>query len=140
MTGSFSARLQSSLSSLSPSETTPPTLPDFVLFSSNAEVPSANARQSHHRFVARQAGLPFAEQTGPIRYAPQPVLPPKKIRLKQMRRLNPMSSARIATTNLPIPQAATTTIVPSILLSTRSMQNTVRNTQSCSHNLKRPDG
>lgn len=131
MTGSFSPRIEPFLSSLSPLETAPPALPELSIFPSNAEILSTTAGSLHNRLSARQAGLPFVEQTGPIRYAPLPKLPPKKIQLRKMRRLNPTSSARIATTYLPIPEVARTTVVPSVTFSTASMQNTVRH-MSCS--------
>jgi hypothetical protein len=56
-------------------------------------------------------GVPFNEQTGPIRYAPMPQVPPTSITAQDIDPLYPTSSVVIAKTYLGMPDAYTTQTV-----------------------------
>ena len=73
------------------------------------------------------SGVPYAEQTGLIRYAPMQGVPPTKITKKDTKPLYPTSSYKIAVSFLPTP-SATKTVTASQTFSADSMENTV----SCS--------
>ncbi|KAL2376583.1 hypothetical protein RJZ90_007402 [Blastomyces dermatitidis] len=72
----------------------------------------------------RQAGLPYAEQTGLTRYAPMPTQPPTKISLRGAPPLFPPSSFQIATTFLPTPTIQMTIAVKATF-KVSSIENTV---------------
>jgi hypothetical protein len=71
------------------------------------------------------SGIPFASQTGLMRYAPMQSVPPTKITKKDTKPLYPTSSVKIATAFLPTP-SATKTQTASQTFSADSMENTVR--------------
>jgi hypothetical protein len=70
------------------------------------------------------SGVPYAEQTGLIRYAPMQSVPPTKITKKDTKPLYPTSSYKIAVSFLPTP-SATKTVTASQTFSADSMENTV---------------
>lgn len=70
------------------------------------------------------SGVPYAEQTGLIRYAPMQGVPPTKITKKDTKPLYPTSSYKIAVSFLPTP-SATKTVTASQTFSADSMENTV---------------
>ena len=70
------------------------------------------------------SGIPFASQTGLMRYAPMQSVPPTKITKKDTKPLYPTSSVKIATAFLPTP-SATKTQTASQTFSADSMENTV---------------
>jgi len=70
------------------------------------------------------SGIPYAEQTGLIRYAPMQSVPPTKITKKDTKPLYPTSSYKIAVSFLPTP-SATKTVTASQTFSADSMENTV---------------
>ncbi|KAF3901364.1 hypothetical protein ABW21_db0206163 [Orbilia brochopaga] len=59
-----------------------------------------------------QFDVPYAQQTGPIRYAPMQPRPGSKITAKNMKRLNPTSAYTIFTTKGPQPLQTTTVTQP----------------------------
>ncbi|GAB7334469.1 hypothetical protein MBLNU13_g06468t1 [Cladosporium sp. NU13] len=69
------------------------------------------------------SGVPYAEQTGLIRYAPMQGVPPTKITKKDTKPLYPTSSYKIAVSFLPTP-SATKTVTASQTFSADSMENT----------------
>jgi hypothetical protein len=70
------------------------------------------------------SGVPYAEQTGLIRYAPMQGVPPTKITKKDTKPLYPTSSYKIAVSFLPTP-SQTKTVTASQTFSADSMENTV---------------
>jgi len=70
------------------------------------------------------SGIPFASQTGLMRYAPMQSVPPTKITKKDTKPLYPTSKVSIATAFLPTP-SATKTQTASQTFSADSMENTV---------------
>lgn len=70
------------------------------------------------------SGVPFAEQTGLLRFAPMQAVPPTKITKKDTKPLYPTSSYKIAVSFLPTP-SATKTQTASQTFSADSMENTV---------------
>jgi hypothetical protein len=70
------------------------------------------------------SGVPYADQTGLIRYAPMQSVPPTKITKKDTQPLYPTSAYKIATAFLPTP-SATKTVTASQTFSADSMENTV---------------
>ena len=70
------------------------------------------------------SGVPYAEQTGLIRYAPMQSVPPTKITKKDTKPLYPTSSYKIAVSFLPTP-SATKTVTATQTFSADSMENTV---------------
>jgi hypothetical protein len=70
------------------------------------------------------SGIPFASQTGLIRYAPMQSVPPTKITKKDTKPLYPTSSVKIAVSFLPTP-SATKTVTATQTFSADSMENTV---------------
>lgn len=70
------------------------------------------------------SGIPFASQTGLIRYAPMQSVPPTKITKKDTKPLYPTSSVKIAVSFLPTP-SATKTQTATQTFSADSMENTV---------------
>lgn len=70
------------------------------------------------------SGIPFASQTGLIRYAPMQSVPPTKITKKDTKPLYPTSSVKIAVSFLPTP-SPTKTQTASQTFSADSMENTV---------------
>lgn len=69
------------------------------------------------------SGIPFASQTGLIRYAPMQSVPPTKITKKDTKPLYPTSSVKIAVSFLPTP-SPTKTQTASQTFSADSMENT----------------
>ncbi|KAL1958096.1 hypothetical protein VTO42DRAFT_5136 [Malbranchea cinnamomea] len=113
MTGAFSATVAAALQSISTTTTDGPS-------SSSSDV---LARRQAAGAVALSAQIPYADQTGPTRYAPMPKQPGTKITLKSAEPLFPTSSYEIATTFLPTPTVETTVSQPAQLTAT-SMENT----------------
>jgi len=70
------------------------------------------------------SGVPYAEQTGAIRYAPMQGVPPTKITKKDTKPLYPTSSYKVAVSFLPTP-SQTKTVTASQTFSADSMENTV---------------
>jgi hypothetical protein len=70
------------------------------------------------------SGIPFASQTGLMRYAPMQSVPPTKITKKDTKPLYPTSSVKIAVSFLPTP-SATKTQTATQTFSADSMENTV---------------
>jgi Yeast cell wall synthesis protein KRE9/KNH1 len=70
-------------------------------------------------------GVTYTAQTGPIKYAPMPKIPPSKISAgKNPKPLYPTSAVQFAKTALPIPTQKTT-ITESPTFSVASIENTV---------------
>lgn len=86
---------------------------------SNAANPAAAAGDPN-----ANSGVPYAEQTGLIRYAPMQSVPPTKITKKDTKPLYPTSAYKIAVSFLPTP-SATKTVTASQTFSADSMENTV---------------
>jgi hypothetical protein len=74
--------------------------------------------------VNGNSGIPFASQTGLMRYAPMQSVPPTKITKKDTKPLYPTSSVKIAISFLPTP-SATKTQTATQTFSADSMENTV---------------
>jgi hypothetical protein len=74
---------------------------------------------------AANSGVPYADQTGLMRYAPMQSVPPTKITKKDTKPLYPTSAYKIATAFLPTP-SPTKTQTASQTFSADSMENTVR--------------
>jgi hypothetical protein len=74
--------------------------------------------------AGENSGVPYADQTGLIRYAPMQSVPPTKITKKDTKPLYPTSAYNIATAFLPTP-SATKTVTASQTFSADSMENTV---------------
>lgn len=114
MTGTFPASVQAGAKGIS--GTAGPASVNQVAGSGGAAPAAGNAAS----FT-----LPFAEQTGPIRYAPMQKYPPTKIAAKIKTPLYPTSPYTIATTYLPILKGATTQTA-SVTWSFSQYENTVR--------------
>ena len=94
-------------------------VPEMVDGTSNNAAADAGADA-----VNGNSGVPFASQTGLMRYAPMQSVPPTKITKKDTKPLYPTSSVKIATAFLPTP-SATKTQTASQTFSADSMENTV---------------
>ena len=75
---------------------------------------------------AAMFALPWAQQTGPTRYAAMQPIPPSKITKNKPTPLNPTSSFNIATTFLPPPPPAQTTFTQSQTQTFTQSENPVR--------------
>jgi hypothetical protein len=80
------------------------------------------------------SGVPYADQTGLMRYAPMQSVPPTKITKKDTKPLYPTSAYKIATAFLPTP-LPTKTQTASQTFSADSMENTVSFTPKRVHRL-----
>jgi hypothetical protein len=69
--------------------------------------------------------IPFAEQTGPFKYASMQKVPPTKITKKTKTPVNPTSPYTIATTFLPPAQTIQSTVTDSVTWSYSQIENTV---------------
>jgi Yeast cell wall synthesis protein KRE9/KNH1 len=69
--------------------------------------------------------VPYTMQTGVMRYAPMPKVPPTKITAKNPTPLYPTSAVQFAAEMLPNPTQKTT-VTQSVTFSVESMENTVR--------------
>lgn len=74
--------------------------------------------------VAASFALPWAAQSGPIRYAPMQKYPPTRITAKTKTPLNPTSPYTVATTYLPPPTVISTQTLP-VTASFSQFENTV---------------
>lgn len=70
-------------------------------------------------------GVTYTAQTGAMRYAPMPKVPPSKITAgKNPKPLYPASAVQFAATNMPLPTQKTT-VTQSFTFSVASVENTV---------------
>jgi hypothetical protein len=69
--------------------------------------------------------IPFAEQTGPFRYASMQVVPPTKITKKTKTPVNPTSPYTLATTFLPAATTIQSTVTEQVTWSYSQIENTV---------------
>ncbi|QDS69771.1 hypothetical protein FKW77_010287 [Venturia effusa] len=113
MTGTFPANVQLGAKGVS-GASGPPS--DNQIAGAGGAVPAGG--------VAESFSLPFAEQTGPIRYAPMQKYPPTKITAKTKTPLYATSPYTVATTYLPILQGVTTQ-TGSVTWSFSQYENTV---------------
>lgn len=108
LTGKFPNRISDILFHLHPTVTQAPTVPPSI-----------------RELLKRQAGEPFAKQTGKTKYAPVPKQPGTKITKKSVKPQNPTSSYKIA--SMALDEATIkTTISASATYSTKSIENTAK--------------
>jgi hypothetical protein len=69
--------------------------------------------------------IPFADQTGPFRYASMQMVPPTKITKKTKTPVNPTSPYTLATTFLPPATTIQSTVTASVTWSYSQIENTV---------------
>lgn len=107
---------------------TDPTIKAAVTAAGTAVPASVDATANNAAAAAgdpnANSGVPYAEQTGLIRYAPMQGVPPTKITKKDTKPLYPTSSYKIAVSFLPTP-SQTKTVTASQTFSADSMENTV---------------
>lgn len=117
LTGMTGSTLDTYVTAAAAAGTKVPAMVDGVSNNAAANPAAADA-------VNGNSGIPFASQTGLIRYAPMQSVPPTKITKKDTKPLYPTSSVKIAVSFLPTP-SATKTQTATQTFSADSMENTV---------------
>lgn len=118
LTGMTGSTLPAYVTAAAAAGSTVPTMVDGTANDAAAANPAAGDAANGN------SGIPFASQTGLMRYAPMQSVPPTKITKKDTKPLYPTSSVKIATAFLPTP-SATKTQTASQTFSADSMENTV---------------
>ncbi|KIW05872.1 uncharacterized protein PV09_03072 [Verruconis gallopava] len=113
MTGSFPASVITAMSTVSGTNG-----PDTENNVGQAATTAATGAQGSF-------AIPFAEQTGPFRYASMQQVPPTKITKQTKTPINPTSPYTLATTFLPPQTSIQSTVTESVTWSFSQMENTV---------------